>query len=56
MTMITITMVITMIYMGHVIDKMVDINKNTFLVKSKKKVYWFIANKLLVSLNSVIDL
>ena len=49
MTMITITTAITMIYMGHVINKMVDINKNTFLVKSKKKVYDFIANvKLLV--------
>jgi len=37
MTMITITTEITMIYLGHVIDKMVNIKKNTFLVKSKKK-------------------
>ena len=56
MTMITITTAITMMYMGHVIDKMVNIHKNTFLVKSKKKVYCFIANKMLVSFNSVIDL
>ena len=46
----------SMIYMGHVIDTMVDINKNTFLVKSKKRVYCFIANKVLVSFNSVIDI
>ena len=56
MTMITITTEITMIYLGPVIDKMVEINKNTLVVKSEKKVYSFIANKLLMSVNSVIDL
>ena len=46
---------ITMIYKGYVIDKMFDINKKTFLLRLKKRVYRFVASELLL-FNSVIHL
>ena len=42
-----------MIYKGYVIDKMFDINKKTFLLRLKKRVYRFVASELLL-FNSVI--
>jgi len=42
-----------MIYKGYVIDKMFDINKNTFLLRLKKRVYHFVVSELLL-FNSVI--
>jgi len=45
-----------MIYGGHVIDKMADVYKKTFLVGSKKRVYCFVAGELLFVFKCVIDI
>ena len=46
---------ITMIYRGHMIDKMADVYKNTFPVRSKKRVHCFVAGELLLVFKYVID-
>ena len=43
------------IYMGHVIDKMADVYKRSFLMRSKKQVYRFVAGELLFEFKCVID-
>ena len=44
-----------MIYMGHMIDKMADVYKRTFPVRSKIQVYCFVAGELLFVFKCVID-
>ena len=45
---------ITMIYRGHLIDKMANIYKKIFPVISKEKIYRFIASGVLLLFNSVV--
>ena len=44
-----------MIYRGYVINKMAIVYQNTFLVRSKKQVYRFVAGELLFVFKCVLD-
>jgi len=44
-----------MIYWGHVIHKMADLYKNTFSVRSKKRVHCFVVSELLLVFQCVTD-
>ena len=46
---------ITMIYWGHVIDKMAVVCQKSFPVRSKKRVHRFVAGELLLVFKYVID-
>jgi len=46
---------ITMIYRGHVIDKMAVVYQRSFLVTSKKQVHCFVVGELLLVFKCVVD-
>ena len=44
-----------MIYRGHVMDKVADVYKKTFPVRSKKQIYRFVTGELLLVFECIID-